>query len=137
MTGFSQDARGRIAGRITDGSGAAVPAAEVAAIKQDTGVRVVSQSSAEGVFELPLLPPGTYRVEAQSAGFKRYVRDGFDVRAGERLTLDVTLEIGQITESVNVTGQAALIETGTATMGHVVDRRSLIELPLPGHGCPN
>lgn len=128
----AQDARGRISGRITDSSGASVPAAEVAAIKQDTGVRVASQSSAEGVFELPLLPPGTYRVEAQSAGFKRYVRDGFDVRAGERLTLDVTLEIGQITESVNVTGQAALIETGTATIGHVVDRRSLIELPLPG-----
>lgn len=129
---YSQDARGRISGRVSDASGAAVPGAAVTATRIDTGVVLESRVSAEGAYELPLLPPGSYRIEAQAAGFKRYQRDAFDVRAGERLTLDVTLEVGQITESINVTGQAALIETGTATIGHVVDRRSLLDLPLPG-----
>ena len=129
---LSQDARGRISGRVTDSSSGSVPSAAVAVIKDDTGVRFETKTSAEGAFELPLLPPGTYHVEVQANGFKRYTRDAFAVRAGERLTLDVTLEIGQVTETVVVSGQAALIETGTATIGHVVDRRSLIELPLPG-----
>lgn len=127
-----QDARGRISGRVSDAAGAAVPGASLAAIREETGVRLVTTASPEGAFELPLLPPGTYQIEVQATGFKRYTRDRFAVRAGERLTLDVALEVGQITESINVTGQAALVETGTATMGRVVDRRSLVELPLPG-----
>jgi hypothetical protein len=129
---LAQDARGRISGRITDASSAAVPDAAVAATQVETGVRFETKATAEGNYELPLLPPGSYTVDVQSAGFKRYTRDAFAVRAGERLTLDIALEVGQVTESVTVSGQAALIETSTATMGRVVDRRSLIDLPLPG-----
>ena len=129
---FAQDARGRLSGRVTDASGAAVPGAAVAAVKSDTGVRLETRTSPEGAYELPLLPPGDYTVEVQATGFKRYARDAFAVRAGERLTLDIPLEVGQVSESVTVSGQAALIETGTATVGRVVDRRSLVELPLPG-----
>lgn len=132
VVAFSQDARGRIAGRVTDPTSAAVPNAAVTATQPETGVRFETKASPEGTYELPLLPPGNYVLDVQAAGFKRYAREAFAVRAGDRLTFDVTLEVGQVTESVTVSGQGPLIETSTATMGRVVDRRSLIELPLPG-----
>lgn len=129
---LSQDARGRISGRVADPSGASIAGATITATRAETAVGIETKTSEEGVYELPLLQPGIYKIEVQTQGFKRYTRDSFVVRAGERLTLDITLEVGAVTESINVSGQAALVETGTATIGNVVDQRRLLELPLPG-----
>ena len=103
---WAQDARGRISGRITDATGAAVAGAAVSATSAETGVRLETSASGDGAYELPLLPPGAYTIEVQNRGFKRYAREAFAVRAGDRLTLDVALEVGQVSESITVSGQA-------------------------------
>jgi hypothetical protein len=129
---FSQDARGRIGGRVFDPSGAPVPGVQVSATNTETGVEVTAQSNEAGAYELPYLNPGTYTVRASASGFKAIERKDVAVRVGDRLTQDLTLEVGQVTESITVSGQTTTLETATASVGRVVDGRRILDLPLPG-----
>ena len=79
---------------------------------------------------MPYLQPGTYRLTVEAAGFKRYVRDGIVVRIGEIPRVDVALEVGAVTESVNVSGAAPLLETETAGAGQVLDGDLLVKIPV-------
>jgi len=128
----AQDPRGRISGRVLDPSGSVVPGVEVVAINSATGVRTVARTNEAGLYELPFLNPGTYTLTASAPGFRTYERKDLEVRVADRLTVDITLEVGQVTESVTVTGQASLLEAATASMGRVVDTRRILDLPLPG-----
>lgn len=128
----AQDARGRISGRVLDPTGAAVPNVEVAALNPATGVRVVTRTNDAGLYELPFLNPGIYTLSVTAAGFRSYERTNLEVRVADRLTVDIPLEVGQVTESVTVSGQASLLETSTASVGRVVDTKRILDLPLPG-----
>ena len=128
----AQDARGRVAGRVADPTGAAVASVEVAAAHTETGVRVTATTNESGAYELPYLQPGIYKISVSAPGFKTYERSNMAVRVGDRLTLDIALEVGQITESVTVSGQASLLETGSSSLGQVVDTKRILDLPLPG-----
>lgn len=75
---------------------------------------------------------GVYRIEAERAGFKKFVRDGVRLQTGETITVDVTLEVGQRTEAVTVTAEAPLPRTGTGALGNTVNTQALNELPLIG-----
>ena len=128
----AQDPRGRVSGRVLDPAGAAVPNIEVTALNPATGVRTVSKTNDAGVYELPFLNPGVYTLLASAPGFRSYERTNLEVRVADRLTVDISLEVGQVTESVTVSGQASLLETSTASVGRVVDTKRILELPLPG-----
>jgi len=128
----AQDARGRIIGRVTDPTGSLVPGAEILATNLATGVVVRAAANDSGAYELPYLAPGAYRIQVTSAGFKSLERPSIDVRVGERLILDFSLELGQVSESMVVTAQQSLIETGSASLGQVVDTKRILEMPLPG-----
>ena len=128
----AQEFRGTITGRITDAQQAAVPNARVGATLVSTGARSETLSGADGLYTLPFLAPGQYRVECDAAGFKRYVQSGFEVKAGERSGLDIHLELGQMTESVTVTADAPMVETTTATAGQVIDSSQVENMPLNG-----
>ncbi len=132
IAAVAQDARGRISGRVLDPAGAAVPNIEVAALNPATGVRAVSRTNEVGVYELPFLNPGIYTLSVAAPGFRSYERTSLEVRVGDRLTVDIPLEVGQVTESVTVSGQASLLETSTASVGRVVDTKRILDLPLPG-----
>src|SRR5258707_15215958 len=95
----SQEFRGTITGRITDAQKGAIPNAKVIATLVSTGAKSETQTGSDGLFTIPFLSPGTYRVEAEAAGFKRYVRSGLDVSAGERVGVDIELTIGAVTEA--------------------------------------
>ncbi len=129
---WAQDIRGRIAGQVTDSGGAVVARAELQAIESGTGVRTRALTNEAGLYELPYLAPGVYSLSVSVPGFKRFERKTIEVRVGERLQIDAVLEVGEVTESVTVTGENQLIEASSATIGQVVDRKRLLELPLPG-----
>lgn len=124
---------GQLAGRVTDAAGAFVPGAEVRAVNIGTNVPSDTRTNAEGNYRLPNLIPGAYRVEIGKEGFKKFVRDIVEVRLGDVLTLDVALELGQIQESITVTSEAPLLESGAATLGQTIDTRRVQDLPSPGN----
>lgn len=127
---FSQDTRGSISGTITDTSGASIPSARVTVTNTNTNVTVEGQSTGAGSFSAVYLPPGPYAITVEAPGFKRHVRDGIELRVSDRLTVNLQLEVGALQDVVNVTGEAPLLETSTATTGQVIDRRRITELPL-------
>ena len=126
----AQDARGTILGRVTDPSGAVIPGVEVRVTNAATGVSAVSKTNDAGNFVLPYMMPGSYEVTAELAGFKRYVRDGVQVRISDAVELNIELEVGDIAESVEVVAETPLLSTSEASLGQVIDERRVLELPL-------
>ena len=127
-----QQFRGTITGLILDQQGAVIPGVKVTATQEETGARSETLSSGEGRYTLPFLSPGVYRVEVDAPGFKRYVRSGLRVSTNEQVTLDITLELGQTTETVTVTAETPLLITATASTGQVINQRHVEYMPLNG-----
>ena len=126
----AQEARSIILGRVIDNSGGAVAGAAVEAANTETGVRISAKTNSSGDYLLPYLVPGPYTVTLQAAGFKRTERSGIQTRVNDRVTLDFTLEIGAVTESVQVRADTPLLDTSTTSMGQVIDSKAVLELPL-------
>ncbi len=126
----AQDYRGSILGRITDPTGAVVPGATITAIHQSTNVKFSTQSNAEGHYLVPLLEPGAYAIEVEAAGFKRLHQTGLNVQTGEKITLNLALEVGMAAETVTVQAEAPLLQTASADVSQVIDRRFLDTLYL-------
>lgn len=132
MLMLAQAPYGSIVGRVLDSAEARVPEARVLATNLATSVQTEARTNAEGNYELRTLVPGLYRVGVEMKGFKRLEREPIEVRVGDVLTLDVTLELGEITERVTVTSEAPLLESSTASLGQVVDSRRVHDLPRSG-----
>ncbi len=126
----AQDARGTILGRVTDQTAAVLVDARVECLNVNTGVRTTVNTNAAGDYIAPFLIPGTYTVTVDATGFKRYSRSGINVRMNDRITVNIEVEIGQNTESVDVVGTPSLLDTSTASMGQVMETRTLDDLPL-------
>ena len=129
---FAQDPRGAITGSLTDSSGAAIPGVTVRASNAETGVAASAVSNATGSYQIPFLLPGSYRVTAELAGFKRFSRDKIEVRVGETVDLPIRMEVGEITETIEVTATTPLLDTTSSSLGQVVDQRRILELPERG-----
>jgi Carboxypeptidase regulatory-like domain len=122
-----------ILGTVTDSSGAVVPEVEVTATNELTGFSRSAKTSADGTYLIQFLPISkSYRVVAQRDGFKTEIKEGIALQVGENARVDVRLEVGQITQNVQVTSAVPLIDTYSATKGEVVDSVRLTELPLNG-----
>ena len=128
--GLAQSTGGRIRGTVMDSSGGAVAAVKVTLTNEANGAKREVQSSGDGEYMFLEVPVGTYQVEAQQAGFKKYVRKGIELRLNEVLGLDITLQVGGATETVEVTGAPPLVDTTSTQLGAVVNERSVTELPL-------
>ena len=120
-----------VVGRITDSSGSIIPGAKVTVVNVDTAFASETITTAEGGYNVPYLTPGNYRLTVETTGFKRYVREGIQLRTGETPRLDVVLEVGAVTESVQVSGAAALLETETSASGLVLSGDQLLKIPVP------
>ncbi|MGH9675151.1 MAG: carboxypeptidase regulatory-like domain-containing protein [Bryobacteraceae bacterium] len=129
---LAQDPRGRILGRVSDSTGAVIPNAQVVALNIETNVTVQAVSNEAGNYQLLYLIPGRYRLSLEMAGFKRFERSEVEVRVGDAITIEVVLEPGAVSESVTITAETPLLESSSATIGQVVDRRRLQDLPLAG-----
>ena len=131
----AQDARGTILGRVADPSDAVITGAEVRVINVATGVRAVSKTNDAGNYVLAYLLPGAYILEVERTGFKKFTRQGIEVRIGDSVEIEVVLQVGSQAETVQVTAETPLLETVDASLGQVVDERRIAELPSFG-GAP-
>jgi hypothetical protein len=114
---FGQDPRGKITGVLIDASQAAVPNAEIRATNVETGVAAVSKTNEAGNYTLPFLIPGTYRITAEAPGFKRFVREGVQVRVSETVALQIQMEVGTVAETLEVTAETPLLDLAGASLG--------------------
>jgi len=130
VVSFAQTSQ--ITGRVTDSSNAVVPSAEVLVTNTDTGVTRTTSANELGYYTAPLLPRGNYRVLVRNPGFKTIERSGLLLDEGQVLRLDFALEVGQVTESVNVVGSASLIETATTTVSSVIPNQKILDMPMQG-----
>ena len=126
----AQDPRGAVTGRVVDVSEAVIPGVEVRATNVETGVSAATTTNEVGKFDIPYLLSGFYTITAEAPGFKRFVRDNVQVRIGERVELEIRMEVGAVTETVEVTAETPLLETTSASLGQVIDERRVLELPL-------
>src|ERR1700689_1307805 len=128
---FSQNAStGAIAGIVRDPSGAVVAKAQVTAVNVANGDKRSTASKANGEFSLPLLPPGRHRVAVNAAGFKGWAGENINVILTETLALNVGLNVGALTQTIDVEGAGAQLQTESAELGHVTDSQTIEDLPL-------
>ena len=128
---FSQNAStGAIAGIVRDPSGAVVAKAQVTAVNVANGDKRSTASKANGEFSLPLLPPGRYRVDVNAAGFKGWAGENINVIVTETVALNVGLNVGALTQTIDVEGAGAQLQTESAELGHVTDSQTIEDLPL-------
>jgi hypothetical protein len=127
---MAQEFRATITGVVTDASGAAVPNAAVTARSVDTNEEHRTTTGSTGNYTLPLLRPGNYTLMAEASGFKKFNRENIVLQVGQNAGINIALEVGQMTESVNVTAEAAILDTQSASRIGVVNTTQVAELPL-------
>jgi len=128
----AQEFRGQITGTIKDPQGAAVPGATVKALNVDTNVSTEAVTNGGGVYLLPQLIPGRYKLTAALQGFKTFVRDGLTLRTAETITLNIELPIGAVEETVTVTGATSHVESNETAISQTIENKRISELPLNG-----
>ncbi|MEO8026288.1 MAG: TonB-dependent receptor, partial [Bryobacteraceae bacterium] len=126
----AQSITASLEGIVRDPSGAAVPGARIRVVNTNTNAQSEVSTNADGFFIATLLPPGTYALSVEKDGFKQYRQDSIRLQVTQVAKIDVGLEVGAITESVRVTGEAPLLDSATSSMGQVIDTHEIVNLPL-------
>src|SRR5215831_11084756 len=128
----AQESRGTISGSVSDPTGARIAGASVAAIEVRTGTRTATVTDGSGQYTIPFLAPGVYQIEAQMRGFRGFLRKGIQLTSGDHPVVDITLEVGQVTEGVEVTAEAPLVDTENSSTGQAITTQQVEEIPLNG-----
>ena len=127
--GYAQQGTTEVRGRVVDPQGALLPGVTVTVRNQDTGMFRESISGADGTFFVSGMVPGRYEVAAELQGFKKFVRQDLVLELGKTTTLEVPLEVGQLSETVNVSAESPLIDVTSKEVGGNITSRELVELP--------
>ncbi|MBI3697631.1 MAG: carboxypeptidase regulatory-like domain-containing protein [Acidobacteria bacterium] len=117
-------------GTVTDTTGAVVAGAKATVVNTETSFVSNSVTNNEGYYYVPYLNPGTYQLQIEAAGFKKYVRDGIILRTNEQPRIDVQLEVGSVSESIEVTGAPPLLETETSVAGGILGVDTIVKIPV-------
>lgn len=125
-------ANAQIQGLITDPSGAVVPNAEVTARQTNTDFVRTTVAGANGAYLFPSLPVGPYDLEVRASGFQAYVQKGIVLEVSNNVTINVVLRLGQVSQQVQVSADASMVETNTTSVSQVVDQARILDLPLNG-----
>jgi hypothetical protein len=123
---------GNISGTVRDPNGAVVPNVEVVIQEEKTGLTRTVNTGSDGIYSAVSLPVGRYTVTASPSGFKRTVASGLELHVSENLVVNLTLEVGQVSETVTVTGEATTIETRSGNVSSLISEKQVTELPLNG-----
>lgn len=129
---LSQEFRGTISGVISDPSSGMVAGAKVTVTETNTGTRIPTVSDGMGQYTAPFLLPGDYEVAVHMDGFKEFVRRGVHLGAGEHPIIDVSLVVGEVATSVEVTADASLLNTESGSLGQAITAKEVAELPING-----
>ena len=127
---WAQITTGTISGTVKDSTGAVLPGATVEIQNVETGITRTVSTDSRGYYTAPNLSLGQYAVTASLSGFQTVVRRGITLNVGQNAVIGFTLQVGAVTESVEVTGEAPLVETTTATVAGLTDAKQVQDLPL-------
>jgi hypothetical protein len=128
----AQQETATITGEVKDATGALVPKATITVTNIGTNISVKTETNDQGSYTVPSLRPGDYTVTAEKSGFNKTLRSGVTLQVNQFTRIDITLQIGQVSEVVEVAGGAPLLETETSSRGSVIDQRKIVDLPLNG-----
>ena len=128
-TAWSQEVSAGLTGRVTDSTGAPVAAAAVTVADKERGTEWPAVTNADGIYAFPRIPNGSYRLKVESPGFKNYLQADLTLEINQRARVDVVLQLGQVSESIEVVGDAALLQTETTQVGAVVTARTIDDTP--------
>jgi Carboxypeptidase regulatory-like domain len=131
-SGMAQETRGTISGSVYDSSGAGIPGAKITVTEVRTGVRTVITSDNAGNYNVPFLPPGNYEVQAEMTGFRGFVRRAIQLASGDHTIIDITLQLGQMGQTVEVTAEAPLLDTANSSTGQTITTKQVEDFPLNG-----
>src|SRR5688572_16105875 len=123
---------GNITGTVRDQQGAAVPNVEITIVEEKTGATRTAKTNDDGFYSAPGLPAGIYTISAAPTGFKKTVATGQQLHVSENLTINLDLQVGQVTEIVTVTSEAAPVELRSGEVSSLVSEKQVTELPLNG-----
>jgi hypothetical protein len=129
---FAQSPNANINGLVSDPSSAAVAGAEIVAVNDVTGVQYTTKTNNEGIYVLPNLPPGPYRVQVSKIGFKTLIKPDIVLDVQDSLSINFTLLVGAFHEIVTVQGGAPLVNTESAAVSTVIDHTYVENMPLNG-----
>src|SRR5215472_2253789 len=121
-----------VGGLVADQSGALISGAQVKITQTATQLVRTTTTDTQGRYILPNLPVGPYQLEVTAAGFKTYVQSGIVLQVGNNVEINVAMQVGAVSENVNVTASAAMVETRENTVSQVIDERRIVDLPLNG-----
>src|SRR5437867_873374 len=130
-------ATAQISGTVRDQSGAVLPGVEVTGTQTETGIARTAVTNETGSYVLSNLPLGPYRLEAALTGFRTFVQTGIVLQVNSNLVINPVLDVGQVTEQVEVQANAALVETRSTAVGEVIETQRILELPLPARNVTN
>src|SRR5690348_13640230 len=128
-------ATAQISGAVQDQSGAVLPGVEITATQTETGATRMTVTNESGSYSLPNLPLGPYKLEAGLPGFRTFVQTGIVLQVGANPTINVVLQVGQVSEQVEVQANASLVETRNLSVGQVMETARIMELPLNGRNA--
>src|SRR5437773_3374246 len=128
----AQSPNGTVNGLVLDPSSQLIVGAEVIAVNDVTGVQYPTKTNNEGVYVLPNLPPGPYRIQVSKVGFKTIIKPDITLNVQDALSINFTLPVGATLETVTVHGGAPLVNTENAAVSTVVDRQFAENLPMNG-----
>jgi hypothetical protein len=134
---FGQQNTGSLSGTVTDPSAGAVPTAAVIATHTETGLKTTTVSTEAGLYVFSSLPVGLYEISVEKTGFKKLNRKNIEIRVAQRLALDLVMEVGNVSDSVEVTAQAPLLETESSEKGQSMSNKMMNTLPLFTGGIRN
>jgi hypothetical protein len=126
----AQAANGTLLGNVRDESGGAVPGATITATETRTNIDRSVVSNETGYYTFTNLPPGVYRVEGELQGFKKFVREGVEVKVNTTVRVDVTLAVGALTEAVTVSGETPILQTDRTDTGRIIEGEQIAQMPL-------
>src|SRR2546428_5466024 len=128
-------ATAQISGTVQDPSGAVLPGAEITATQTDTGISRMTLTNETGSYVLPNLPLGPYKLEASLPGFRTFVQTGIVLQVNSKPAINVVLQVGQVSEQVEVQANATLVDTRNLSVGQVMETERIMELPLNGRNA--
>ncbi|MBL8232176.1 MAG: carboxypeptidase regulatory-like domain-containing protein [Bryobacterales bacterium] len=134
---YAQTSTSQVTGVVTDSTGAVVPAATITLTNESTGIVQKQSATDAGVYAFPAIPVGTYTIRVEAPGFRAAIRSGNTVQVNTPLAVNIQLEVGAATESVQVTASSEVLQTSSATLGNVVEQKSIVSLPLNGRNPLN
>lgn len=134
---FAQTTSTTILGNVTDSSGSVIAGAKVTVENTGTNVKTETATTSSGDYTFPLLDIGQYMVSVETPGFKTASRTGLQLQINEKLRVDFTLQVGAVSEKVQVTGEVSALKTDESSLGDVVEQKRIVELPINGRNVGN